>query len=213
MKLVVENKRYDEALFIIKQYLDKRRNENILKGNLNVAVTLNDTGDALSDNDVSEMYITDEHGNYMNESEKVAVQLSLEMWNDYTKHLRNNIKFIKKQILKDEDYLNMAEQNNRKCEYISKRKESVDNNRKKLKPLLIEDDVANKITKRIANSEYEVIFEQYDESGYSDKFKMAVLIFRNIIGEDYYFKCSGGYYGSPYCEGMLSKGLPINMSK
>ena len=210
MKLTIKSgESVDNALKYLQEFLSARKEEYpILAGNLNIYITMKGFGNLICPENEKEYLLTregvvDVEQNKVSASQKTA----LEGWETYVSVQLKKVRKAAEAVSLDEQYLESAEDKNRKPDAIEKRKRQLEKNRSELKEAEATAKLVQKLDTLVKEGKVKWRFLKSMDRKSPYNYEISpYIIFENVDGESWHFVSFESRYETPY--GSLRKGLP-----
>lgn len=200
MKIVInKGENIENAMKSIQEFLTENYSDYpILKNTLNLYVTLkNGEGSICPDNE-KEYIISKGHAkDVIAEDKNLALDERRYQWEMYVYRSQREVLNLRKSIEVDENYINTAEEKNRKKEIVEKRKREYENRKEKLKQAQELESLFYFLNSLVREDRMITMFIK-NTFGSTYKYKIEVVyIFDNINGYTGFFDWKGLHNGLP----------------
>lgn len=210
MKLTIKNgESIENALQYLRDYLEKYKEDYpMLKGNMNVYVTLEGFGHKACPDNEREMILTGEQPVDVEASHILAKQKeALEGWKRYISVQYKKVRKASDAVDLDMRYLETAEEKDRKPDAIARRKEQLKQNERLLDKAEQTASLMMLLDARVDEGSIRWYFEKRKSSGSSYAYTITpYIIFEDVDGEDWHFVGFESRYEQAY--GSVRPGLP-----
>lgn len=198
MKIVLDKgEKLENAIKYLSDFLSEYCSDYpILKGKLNLYLTLKNSKNQICPDNEKEYIISDGQViDVLDENEKDAFNTILDLWNDYFKYYKRQTLKIRKSIENDEVYINTAEEKQRKKENLEKRIVEYEKHKLSLAESEEFEETLVLLNSSILENRIKVFYIK-NEYGSSYKYKLdVVFVFENINGFNGYFDKRGLHIG------------------
>ncbi len=210
MKLTIKSgESIENALDYLRKQLEPYKDDfPLLKGNMNVYVTLEGFGHKDCPDNTKELVLSGDEPIDMEKSRVFAARKqALDGWERfYNKNLEDTIRY-EAAIESDIRYIETAEEKGRKPENVEKRKKELLKNKAALQGTQEKNKLLVALNERVLSGNVEWLFNKQTKRNATYDYTLnPILVFKGIENRDWHFVYFESRWETPY--GTLREGLP-----